>query len=118
MPEELTTPKKRKNFPPTQIKDSGGNNLDFHIRESEIAEVDISAGYTAKGNALVSGFFICPLVAGTIEVRLINQIDSNRSLPIPIERVNVMVGQWMEEKVVEIVAGGTSVNRALIGWVE
>lgn len=118
MGSELTTGKKRRAFPPVQIKDSGGNSIDFHIRESEIAEVDISAGYVAKGNALTNGFFICPLVTGNINVRLINQIDTTRSLPIPSERVDVMIGKWMEEKVVEIVANGTTVTRALIGWVE
>ncbi len=115
---DLTTPKKRRSWPPVQIKDSGGNSIDFHIRESEVAEVDISAGYVAKGNALTNGFFICPLVTGTINVKLINQVDTTRSLPIPSERVDVMIGKWMEEKCVKIVASGTTVTRALIGWVE
>jgi len=118
MSDNLTIPKKRRSWPPAQIKDSGGNSIDFHIRESETTEVDISAGYIAKENALTNGFFICPLVTGTIEVRLINQVDTTRSLPIPSERIDVMIGQWMEEKVVEIVASGTTVTRALIGWIE
>lgn len=107
---------KRKIHPKSQNVDSGGNIIDFHISDAEPLLVNIKNGYKAKGIAMKNGFFICPLEAGSIQVKLLGQRDNSQTLTIPTERVDVMVGQWMEEKCVEIIASGTSVTKALIGW--
>ena len=110
---------KKRSYPPVNTKDAGGHTISFHPNESEITEIDISAGYTPKSKqAIENGFWICPLEDGTINVRLLNQKDTTRSLPIPSERVLPFVGSWMEEKCVQIVASGTTVTRALIAWNE
>jgi len=111
--------KERRAYPPVQMRDSGGGSISFHPNESEITEIDISAGYKPKSKqALATGFWICPLATGTINVRLLHQKDTTRSLPIPAERIDAVLGTWMEEKCVEILASGTTVKRALIAWVE
>lgn len=107
---------KRRTHPKSQNVDSGGNILDFHISDSESTLIDISTGYTAQGIVMKNGFFICPLEAGVIKIKLLGQKNTTRTLTIPTERIEAMVGQWMEEKVVEIIANGTTVTKALIGW--
>ena len=115
----MSEKEKRTHFPPAQMKDAGGNSISFHPTESEITEIDISNGYVPKSiYAQKSGFWICPLVSGTITVRLVGQVDTNRSLPIPVERIDANIGQYLEEKCVEILATGTTVTRALIVWSE
>jgi hypothetical protein len=110
--------KKDRAYPPVNLKDTRGGTINFHPTESEVTEIDLSAGYIPKSQeAKSNGFWICPLETGTINVRLIGQKDTTRSLPIPIERVDVAIGQWMEEKCVEVLASGTTVSRALISWV-
>lgn len=109
----------KKNNPGVSLRDSGGITINFHPTESEITEINISNGYVPESErAIKNGFWICPLEDGTINVRLLHQKDTSRSLPIPSERVLPMVGQWMEEKCVEVLASGTTVTRALIAWVE
>lgn len=110
---------KRVAYSPANMKDAGGKTISFHPNESEITEIDLSNGYIPESKqARENGFWICPLVSGTINVRLLNQKDTTRSLPIPIERVDAMTGTWMEEKCIEVVKSGTTVSRALIAWVE
>lgn len=109
----------KKNNPGVNLRDSGGITINFHPTESETTEIDISNGYVPESEkAIRNGFWICPLTTGTINVRLLNQKDTTRSLPIPTERVDANLGQWMDEKCVEIVKSGTTVTRALIAWNE
>ena len=115
----MTLAKERRAYPPAQMKDAGGETISFHPNESESTEINLSTGYKPKSKqALATGFWICPLVDGTINVRLLHQKDTTRSLPIPSERVFPMIGQWMEERCIEVLASGTTVTRALIAWVE
>jgi len=107
---------KRKTHPKSQNVDSGGNILDFHISDSELVAINISNGYIAKGIAINNGFFICPLTTGIIKLKLLGQKGTTRTLTIPAARIDVMIGQWMEEKCVEIIKDGTTVTSALIGW--
>lgn len=115
----MSEAKERRAYPPVQVKDAGGETVSFHPNESEITEIDLRSGYKPKSKqALATGFWICPLTTGTINVRLLHQKDTARSLPIPTERIDAMLGQWMEERCVEVLASGTTVERALIAWVE
>lgn len=104
---------KQRNHSPTQIKDGGGNTVDFQITAGEETAVDISAGFVPPTN--IKGFYICPLTTGDIKVRLAGQTGTE-SFTIPTARVDVMNGLWMEEKCIEIIATGTTVTSALIGW--
>lgn len=114
----MTLVKKDRAYPGINIKDTRGGTINFHPTESEVAEIDISQGYIPKSQeAKTNGFWICPLESGTINVQLIGQKDTSRSLPIPTERIDANIGQWMDEKCIKIIANGTTVTRALISWV-
>ncbi len=105
----------KKIYAPTQLRDGGGHIIDFHISDGESTTIDISKGYKQDSDLVKRGFFICPLTTGIIKVKLLGQLDTTRTLTIPVVRVDKMIGLWMEEKCVEIVAG-TTVTEALIGW--
>jgi len=106
---------KQRGNQPVRIVDIAGNTVDFIISASESAEVDISSGYVPTNRLAREGFYICPTGSGTIQVRLVGH-SSSQSLTIPAARITAMQGRWMEEKCVEIIAGGTTVTAALIGW--
>ncbi len=115
----MTLAKERRAYPPVNLKDSGGETINFLPNESEVTEIDLSKGYKPSSQqALANGFWICPLVSGTINVRLLHQKGTSRSLPIPVERIDANIGNYMEEKCIEILKSGTTVTRALIVWNE
>jgi hypothetical protein len=96
-----------------QLKDGGGNTIDFHISDGENIVIDLSSAYTPPAYIANKGFFICPLVAGALVVRLIGQ-EVGDSFTIPAARINANIGLWMEEKCAEVISG--TVSSALIGW--
>lgn len=96
---------------PNQPKDSGGNTMDFHISDGENTVQDLTSGYIPPTK--IRGFFICPLVSGTMTVRLLGQAYPEQFV-IPTARVDAMVGFWMEEKISEIIS--SDITEALIGW--
>ena len=98
-----------------RVVDIAGNTVDFIITAGETSEQDISGGYVPDDAFGREGFYICPTGTGTINVRLVGQ-SPGESFAIPAARVTAMQGMWMEEKCVEILATGTTVTAALIGW--
>ena len=66
--------KKDRAYPGVNMKDTRGGTINFHPTESEVTEIDISKGYVPKSQeAKTNGFWICPLVTGTINVQLIGR---------------------------------------------
>ena len=115
--------KDNRNSPPVNIKDVGYNTISFHPTDGEPNPIDISNGYVPKSSvARRTGFWICPLVSGVIVVRLLNQVNddvsSYRSFTIAQVRVDANIGQYLEEKCIEIIANGTTVSSAIIAWNE
>lgn len=98
---------------PIQLKDGGGNTVDFHISDGESTAKNLSSAYTPPEYVREKGFFICPLVSGSLVVRLIGQ-DPGDSFAIPAARISANIGLWMEEKCAEVISG--TVSSALIGW--
>ena len=116
--------KKKRAYPGVNIRDLGGNTIGFHPIDGEEDVVDISKGYKPKSTQAISnGFWICPLTTGIIKVRLLSQVDDanpdeNRSFIIASVRVEANIGQYLDEKCVEILRDGTTVTSAMIAWTE
>lgn len=110
----MTDVVKQKSYPSQQLRDSGGNVVDFQITDGATINPS-TGGYTPPANKALSGFNICPLTAGVIVVRLKGQA-ATETFTIPEARISAMEGLWMEEKVAEIIAAGTTVTSCLVGW--
>ena len=108
---------KQRGNQPVRIVDFAGNTVDWIISNGENTEQNISTGYRPTNRFAREGFYICPTGTGTITVRLVGQ-DASESFVIPAARITAMQGMWLEEKCIEILATGTTVTAALIGWAE
>ena len=102
---------KQRVHPPVQLRDGGGNIVDFQISCGVDGAQDISSGYTPPVG--VNSFYICPLEAGDIVVQLVGQTGVEQ-FTILSARVEPNVGFWLEEKCQKIISA--TVTSALIGW--
>ena len=111
----LSGDNKRKQYPPFQLRDSEGRVTTININNGLSSEIDGTGGYSPSFDKHPNGFFIKPLVSGTIKVRLIGQAKGD-SYTFSTEEVNAYIGKRLEERVVEIIATGTTVDRLKVVW--
>ncbi len=108
--------KKRRDYPPVNIKDMQGNTVPFVFNSGLThngATTDYS--YNPKPTMQPYGFFIVPLSAGVIEVQLFGQED-DESFVIGAPEVTVSSGRQLPYRIKKVISSGTTVTSMQIVW--
>lgn len=117
MGEQLTTPKKKRFFPPVNVRDMSGNVVPFVFNNGE--NIDGSSNYYFRmtyPKLQDQGFFIVPLTAGTITVQLYGQGDGE-TFTIDAAEITAYTGMPLPYRCKAVIAGaGTTVTSMNIVW--
>lgn len=118
MGDVLTIPKKIRNYPPINVKDTGGQTVNFGIYSNgENAVYNAASDKFLNQRIQPQGFYVIPLVAGVIEVQLFNQEDGETYVISALE-VGTPDGKPLPYRLKKILstASATTVNSMKIVW--
>jgi hypothetical protein len=116
MGDTLTTPKKKRFFPPVNVRDMEGYVVPFVFNNGET--INGSSDYFANKKGSIGqdqGFFIVPLTAGAISVQLYGQEDGD-TFTIAAAEVTAYTGKPLPYRVKAVFSSGTTVTSMNIVW--